>query len=502
MLQRYGLDHSKSGPKQRSMRGIDPESRDSLLALWDKYSRELAALSVPMAAKLTEMQAAGYGVGFGDLEGELLYILVREQKPEIIYEISPNCGYSTNYLLAAVTRNGTGRVESFEMNEAFNGVPIRDVIRGNLIGLCDPARHHVTIGDARVESLRRLAEGIPSFTLIDSCHDDYFAEFYVKALLPRLTGTVVIQDILHFDPRPEGSTESFYLLSYLYETGNSFLPFALYEDTLMASPARAGIARRRPLRSNTIALSLGDRPACSGTESADRLIALLERLRRIPATSVDPHFPLNSASEHHALLAGFRDRTAPENRYVAAVYGGALDEATPGLGEVVAMALTGRPMTPAMAEGLVRVFDEFDAGFQLLVLQALTAKGYPDRARALMSHVSGVSGAVLPQCLALAAAGLGLMNETAAWIAACRRGAADRTIDTAHRALMQCAVLAAAFKAPDLANNLFDEILAIRDDWGGMFGGNPDIEREIAEFCQSHPRFAARLHPAPPTTSA
>ena len=38
-------------------------------------------------------------------------------------------------------------------------------------------------------------------------------------LLPRVSGTLVVQDIVHFDPRPEWATEAYYLLTHLQLTG-------------------------------------------------------------------------------------------------------------------------------------------------------------------------------------------------------------------------------------------------------------------------------------------
>ena len=41
------------------------------------------------------MCARGDGAVFSDFEGEVLYCLLRELRPETFFEISPDCGYST-----------------------------------------------------------------------------------------------------------------------------------------------------------------------------------------------------------------------------------------------------------------------------------------------------------------------------------------------------------------------------------------------------------------------
>jgi Methyltransferase domain len=50
--------------------------------------------------------------------GDLLYILARAKRPNMIIEFGTSYGISTLYLAAAVADNGTGRVVSTELNEA------------------------------------------------------------------------------------------------------------------------------------------------------------------------------------------------------------------------------------------------------------------------------------------------------------------------------------------------------------------------------------------------
>jgi predicted O-methyltransferase YrrM len=75
--------------------------------------------------------------------GDLLYILARAKRPNIIVEFGTSYGISTIYLAAAVADNGTGHVVSTELNPAKEAAA-----RANLAeaGLAD----HVTIlpGDA------------------------------------------------------------------------------------------------------------------------------------------------------------------------------------------------------------------------------------------------------------------------------------------------------------------------------------------------------------------
>lgn len=418
--------------------------------------------------------------------------MVREIKPEIVFEISPNSGYSTNYLLAAVTRNGFGRVDSFELLQSFNGVSTADTIRGSMVALCDPARHNLILGDARVEALRRLDHGIPGFTLLDSCHDDFFAEFYVKALLPRLAGAVVVQDILHFDPRPEWSTEAQYVLSWLYETGTPFLPLSLYEDLLQTSAVRARLTPRRPMRNSSILMTLGTAPA-GGREASDRLLALIEAERAGKPAMLDPLFPLNSTLSAQHLRREFRDRTAPADRYVAAGYGRAIDEDAPGYCDIMAFCMGSLPLTGRLARSVVRLFDSFDPFLQVYALECLVlgeqSGAYADLCRRVVPEA--VRGVELTHRMAFVAARLNLREEAIMWIRACRAAGMDHSLPVGFRALLQCARLAETLKAEALAQGLLDDVLAIRAFRLRTGGGAEKIDREIAAFCQQNPRLAS-----------
>lgn len=51
--------------------------------------------------------------------GELLYALVREQKPDLVIESGTGRGIATEFLHAAVRRNEKGRIATFEPEEKF-----------------------------------------------------------------------------------------------------------------------------------------------------------------------------------------------------------------------------------------------------------------------------------------------------------------------------------------------------------------------------------------------
>ena len=53
--------------------------------------------------------------GFADLEAEITYMRIRELRPEKVMELSPNCGWSTHYLLSALRDNGAGELHSYDL---------------------------------------------------------------------------------------------------------------------------------------------------------------------------------------------------------------------------------------------------------------------------------------------------------------------------------------------------------------------------------------------------
>ena len=70
----------------------------------EEFSRELKGVYKELADVFhRENQLHGRGA-FSQLEGTVLYCLIRRMKPEIIYEISPDTGMSTKYILEAVAK--------------------------------------------------------------------------------------------------------------------------------------------------------------------------------------------------------------------------------------------------------------------------------------------------------------------------------------------------------------------------------------------------------------
>jgi len=248
----------------------------SLQQLYRECGEELVDLSARMRTLYLDMRRAGYGATFSDLDGEILYLLVRQLRPEIVYEISPDCGYSTNYLTAALSANGTGRLYSFELEAEKRGEATGDVVRRHLLHAL-PDRLEIVIGDAS----QRVSEfPDPDLVLLDSCHEAWFARWYIEKLFPRVRRLAFVQDVAYHD-RPEFSGEAEVLAGWLRAADRPVWSVAAVEASPELARWRAALAPRRPYENNSV------------------VIPLDPELRLADAT---PLSPLESPFGHDALL--------------------------------------------------------------------------------------------------------------------------------------------------------------------------------------------------------
>ena len=245
------------------------------------YGADLLRLSTELVPLHARMSREGHKVAFGDGEGGVLYALIRALRPRLVFEVSPASGWSTNYILAALTDNAHGEVHSFEIEEHIRGLPAETAIRRNLVASADQSRLTLHIGDA-TETTGRV-EGEIDLLLLDSSHEPAFAEWYTKHLLPRVQGAAVIQDI-HFWDRPEPSGEAYYVLDWTQRSNGQLLSVGALERALRAD----GTPSRWPNPSNAVVALVDGRRLAGGEPSPIALAEsdrLEEALMREPQTS-------------------------------------------------------------------------------------------------------------------------------------------------------------------------------------------------------------------------
>ncbi|MGE0758886.1 MAG: class I SAM-dependent methyltransferase [Pirellulaceae bacterium] len=223
--------------------------RPDLPTLYRKYADELYSLSRTLRCQYHDLLARGFRATFGDVEGEVLYMLLREARPGVVFEISPDCGWSTNYILAALSANQSGVLHSFELAQQLNGVAVEQAIRSNLHPAWDQHRLVLHIGDAR-ETTARLSGPI-DFLFLDSCHEAFFAEWYIDNLFPRVEGWAFVQDIA-FEDALEPSGEARYFWEWAHTKSPALQLVGAAERTLRYDAVRRELSERRGLRCNSV----------------------------------------------------------------------------------------------------------------------------------------------------------------------------------------------------------------------------------------------------------
>ena len=240
-------------------------SRTDWAALYRNYHGELRRLAKRLRMLYHRMQADGSIATFGDVEGEVLYMLLRESRPETVFEISPNAGWSTNYILAALTANAHGAVHSFELSRTLQGRPTETVIREHQASEWDQSRLIVHLGDARTTTAE--VPGTIDALFLDSCHEAFFARWYLETLFPRVRGPVLIQDIAFVDGL-EPSTEAQEVWAWATRERAALELVGAVEASMRGSGERRGLVERRGLRCNSVVLTLPAPPGEPGEAGA------------------------------------------------------------------------------------------------------------------------------------------------------------------------------------------------------------------------------------------
>lgn len=513
-LSSYSLGFDRTDEIRSPFGDRKPSTARWLEELYQKYGKELEDLSETVNTAYGRMRSRGFRGIFGDVEAELLYCLVRETRPSLVYEISPHAGYSTNYLLSALSANGSGEAVGFEILPEIRGEPTEKVISSNLGDGIPSDRYELVTGDARRTVTERLGEETPDLVLIDSCHEDYFAEFYIKILLPRVDGPTVVHDICHFDPRPEPSTEALYLLNFFQMTGTDYLPVGVYEDHLDSIRASLGVEPRRPARSNAV-LVVND-----GTGPSADTEAFLQLL-----DAEDPETPEESIPEAaygsfplHLERAGGDSRRStcleeerPEDLYhvvredpMLTEYDTEWDSNVLPLVTLETLVKSGeeRSLPPHLTKTLEASFPHHDPWSQLRILQALSRLRDQGEPTHLLDEIdpSGILGVVIPKKMAHTAWTAGEERLAKRWIKTLRQEAEDARIAIVHRALLDATDLLREMEEPDEARTLFHEALEAvgRRD----YLATQTVSREIVRYVLRRPRYlgtalaSSHLHPS------
>ncbi|KAK9867711.1 hypothetical protein WJX84_008077 [Apatococcus fuscideae] len=142
--------------------------------LYAKYGRDL------MKVKLRAGPCAAKGLS-SDMELELAYLRIRDTKPSMVWEWSPNHGLSTIFILAALADNGHGQLIAFDVNENWHDSEacMADQIEG---------RFRFVQGDVHNTFYEVESEvGMPDYLFLDSWHSHIMGMWYVSEVFPKMS---------------------------------------------------------------------------------------------------------------------------------------------------------------------------------------------------------------------------------------------------------------------------------------------------------------------------
>ena len=187
---------------------FDPSELEDLLALYDKYAGDLKSVREAQKKFYSEGKQWGLRPQLGDMEAEITYLRVREEKPANVVEFSPASGWSTSWILHALKDNGSGMLHSFDLVDKS-----RSVVDA---GLAD-GRWKLYVGDV-TKSLHLFPKDA-TYLFVDSDHTGPFAEWYIREVFPLFPkGTKAsAHDILKYRYQPGCGQESEVLCRWLAE---------------------------------------------------------------------------------------------------------------------------------------------------------------------------------------------------------------------------------------------------------------------------------------------
>lgn len=172
-------------------------------ALYREYATDLAAARTAQRALLAPGMPRLHPK-LDDIEAELTYLLVRHHRPRVVTEIGTFHGWSTTWLLRALSDNGAGELHSYD---------IVDHARRTVPGTLAEGRWTFHHGDVRQAG---LTPGLIDYLFIDAAHTARFARWYTTQVFAQLRPgiPVSVHDVYH-RRRPGPISEGRVVLDWL-----------------------------------------------------------------------------------------------------------------------------------------------------------------------------------------------------------------------------------------------------------------------------------------------
>lgn len=152
--------------------------------LYEKHCKSLDIIKDKQRSKYT----AFHNPGYDDVEAEILCLLILENQPKSILEVSPNTGWSTSYMLEAINFYEGAKIYGFDIHDS-----VTHTINDN--------RYIFTLGDFTKQNIN--VDDF-DFFFIDSDHEAPFSHFYYDNILLKIKRQtpVAIHDIFSFSETP------------------------------------------------------------------------------------------------------------------------------------------------------------------------------------------------------------------------------------------------------------------------------------------------------------
>lgn len=158
--------------------------------MYMRYGKEIASFRIEMKNWCEIVKSCKYL----DLEIEMIYMLIRETKPKHVFEMAPNAGFSTHWILKALSLNDVDGNKS-----DLTSVDIHDRCLKHMSKELSATRWTFQLGsytdqiaDGRLDMSRF------DYIFIDALHTEEFSRGYVKSLLVphKVQAIVSIHDIV------------------------------------------------------------------------------------------------------------------------------------------------------------------------------------------------------------------------------------------------------------------------------------------------------------------
>lgn len=135
-------------------------------------------------------------IGYGFFESYVAYCLMREYKPVITVDIGSACGFSSYPLNFASARNELGIVFSYELNEDRCKQYEKNMKKNDLYYIIYPGEVEKTIFENLLKRthLEKINHAI-DLLFIDASHEQPFAEWYLKVLVPKTRNLLHVHDV-------------------------------------------------------------------------------------------------------------------------------------------------------------------------------------------------------------------------------------------------------------------------------------------------------------------